>query len=234
MNTRVAMAIAAALCIANANAQTEPVAPAAHGHIRVHGEGVVVTRPDEIVISLGVETVYDQIESTKRQNAAIVVAAISGIKRNGIEDDAIRIDQLNIEPRYRDPAQRQGIVSYIGRNAFSVTVDHPAKVEPVVSAALQAGVNYLHGIDYRSSALAEHQAEARQLALQAARDKANGMASALERRAGRAVEILESTGSWSHAAGSRGWGAVGQEPGNASLGEIAVRASVTVTFELLD
>jgi uncharacterized protein YggE len=113
---------------------------------------------------------------------------------------------------------------------------------------LEAGANYVHGIDFRTTELRRHRDHARSLALQAAEEKAEAMATDMGQRIGRPLSIREDHygwwswyGSWW---GSRGGGratqnvvqSAGTAPRNlegpTSPGQLSVTARVTVSFEL--
>ncbi|WP_156454457.1 SIMPL domain-containing protein [Lampropedia cohaerens] len=207
--------------------------------IAVDGQATVQTLPDRIRVALGVETVDGDLAQSKRQNAAIVVAAMTALKQMGIAEDAIAIDGASVMPRYRDPARRQGLVTYVTRNAFTVTVAQASQVEPVVAAALQAGVNYVHAVEYGSSALAEHQDAAREQALLAAREKAARMAATLGQKLGAPLRIEEGAVHWQFHGGERyAWGAAPEaaaaDDSPDLLGKITVHAKVRVVFALQD
>jgi uncharacterized protein YggE len=113
---------------------------------------------------------------------------------------------------------------------------------------LKAGVNHVHGVDFRTTELRKHRDRARSLAIQAAREKATMMAGELGQRIGQPHSIREGHAGWWSWYG-RWWGSSwrgrmsqnviqeasgGTGGGTLAPGQIAITANVTVTFELLD
>ena len=70
----------------------------------------------------------------------------------------------------------------------------PEKVEDLVTAVLQSGVNYIHGINFQSTEFKKYREQARELALNAAKEKAEKMAGALGQLIGDPVQINEGYG----------------------------------------
>jgi uncharacterized protein YggE len=134
---------------------------------------------------------------------------------------------------------------------FAVTQRDPAAVDALISNVLATGVNHLLNVDFRTSDLKLHREQARELAVKAAHEKAQKMASAAGASVGAAMQINEDqrytyasyNSSWTGAnwGGARDMGGPSQvsaqvSSGEASevvaLGRVAVRASVNVSFEL--
>ena len=130
-----------------------------------------------------------------------------------------------------------------------ITLKDISKFEPLLSSVLEAGVNYIHGVDFRTTELRTYRDQARAMAIQAAREKAIALAKELGEEIGRPHRIDEQqTGWWSWYGGGwwgRGGGMAGaqnvmlQNVGGSSGGEstiapgqITVNAKVTTSFEL--
>jgi uncharacterized protein YggE len=138
---------------------------------------------------------------------------------------------------------------------FVVTLSDPAKVESLISQMLEVGVNHVNGVEFQTTEFKRHRESARELALKAAREKAEKMAAVLGCTIGKPLSINEGygggVGSWYYSSWS-GWGygrssggmsqnviqdtrgSGGQEPESMALGKISIRASVSVVFELKD
>lgn len=216
--------------------------------ISVNGEAVVYVKPDRILINFGVETSAPELTTAKTKNNEIVRRALTLFRESGIAEKDIQTDHLSIEPRYINNYPKSEFLGYFVRNAMVVTLNDAARIEEMVTRALGAGVNYVHGIDFQSVDLKKYREEARVLALKAAREKAEKMSAVLGQTIGRPLQI---TDNYANIFGrqSSGWGnmgganwsqnavqnmtAGGGEGGETiALGQIAVRAGVSVTFEL--
>ena len=216
--------------------------------IAVNGEATVNVQPDKIVIALGIETWDMEIMAAKQKNNEILKKTLAVIHESGIPDKEVQTDHLSIEPRYRDNYRREDFLGYFVRNTLLVTLTETEKVEGLITKALQSGMNYIHGIDFQTTEFKKYREQARELALRAAREKAEKMAGVLGLSVGSPMQISETySGSpWSYYSG---WG-YGRSSGMAqntiqnvqggpgeisetiALGKISIRAGVSVVFEL--
>jgi len=219
--------------------------------ISVNGDAVVKVQPDQIIITFGIETWDKDIMLAKQKNNDIMQKAMKVIKESGVPDKEIQTDYLSIEPRYDDSYEKKDFIGYFVRNTFVVTLSNPEKVEELVSNVLQSGVNYIHGIDFQTTEFKKYREQARELALIAAKEKAEKMASALGQSIGDPLQISEGYGGgdWWYYNSWSGWGygrsntmsqnVVQNIPSGSdnisesiALGKISIKASVSVTFEL--
>ena len=220
--------------------------------ISVTGEALVNVAPDRVIVTFGVDTRDMVLDTAKRQNDAIVKRALAAIKAMGIGDRDIQTDRLSIEQRFESPGGREVFAGFTIRNMFVVSLGDPAKVDALITAALDSGVNYLLNVEFRTTELKKYREQARELATRAAREKAEKMASALGERVGQALQIDEAgqnSGVSYYSSWSSGWGAGNRGNAGASqntvgisggetvdtvaLGKVGVRASVRVVFELI-
>ncbi len=147
--------------------------------------------------------------------------------------------------------RKDDFIGYFVRNAVVVTLADVSKVEEVITQTLQAGVNYIHGIDFQTTELRKYREQARELALKAAKEKADKMATVLGESVGKPIQINELSGGspwWYWSSWSRwGWGrsqgmsqynvqadrdGSGEITDSIALGKLTIKANVSVTFEL--
>jgi uncharacterized protein YggE len=251
MKATVLAAVLAVLASGLVRAQDMQVCEA-RPKITVNGEAMVNVAPDKIVITFGIETSDNDIGAAKQKNTDILVKAVAAARECGVPEKEIQTDYLSIQPRWRNEYAREGFLGYFVRNTFVVTLTEPSKVEDLVTRVLQAGVNYIHGIDFQTTELKKYREQARELALEAAREKADKMAAVLGQSVGSPIQINESYGGspWWYYSSWSGWGYGGRSSGMSqnvvqdvqggrgegsetiALGKISIRAGVAVTFEL--
>lgn len=239
--TGLGLALCAALLVAGtANAQEDR-------RITVTGEADVRVVPDEVVLTLGVETDDLDLSTAKAENDARVSRVIEAAQNAGLPENLIRTDYLGIEPRWDFDGRERYFLGYWVRRSVSLTLRDIDAFEGLLSAVLEAGANYVHGIHFRTTELRSHRDQARSLALQAAREKAEMMAQELGHTVGGTVLIREDRSSWWSSYGGW-WGggrggfmsqnvvqnapAGGGTEGVTAPGQISVIAHVTVTFDL--
>ncbi len=216
--------------------------------ITVFGEAEVKVVPDEVILTLGVETLDKDINVAKKMNDEIVKKVLGLAKEFSIDPGSVKTDYLNVEPAYENYT-RKNFVGFYVRKTIVFSLKSLSKFDDLLSRALESGANYVHGIQFRTTELRKYRDQARADALKAARDKAMAMAKELDQRIGQPKTIQETyggSGYW----GDGGWGprwGNAYQPQNAltlngrlsdtpevsfSPGKISVSAKVTVTFEL--
>jgi uncharacterized protein YggE len=222
-----------------------------HRLVTVTGDAEVRVVPDEVIITLGVETWNKDLDVAKEENDAIVARVLTLAEKYGIAPEHVQTDYVSIEPRYRNGYyEASDFIGYFVHKTVVVTLRDLAKFENLLADALSAGVNYVHGIQFRTTELRKHRDEARALAIQAAREKAQSLAQELSQSVGDPTLIEEvQSGWWSGYNawwGSRWGGAMSQNviqemeagaytgEGSVAPGQISVNARVSVTFELTD
>lgn len=215
--------------------------------VTVTGEAEVRVAPDEVVLTLGVETWDKDLTAAKRANDAVITRVLGLAEESGIESRQVQTDYLNIEPRYDDYYDRRQFPGYFVRKTMVVTLGDLNLFEEFLSRALEMGVTHVHGIEFRTTELRKYRDEARALAVRAAQEKATALCSELGQQVGRPTQITEQysrwwspySSWWGYGSGSSmmqnvvvqaGEGAAYE--GSMAPGQITVTASVSVTFEM--
>lgn len=217
--------------------------------ITVTGDAVVRVVPNEIILTLGVETWDSILPVAKSQNDERVMKILKVAVDFGIPAKAVQTDYISVEPRYRYEYEKSSFVGYFVRKTIVITLTDPDKFEGFLSSVLTAGASHVHGIQFRTTDLRKYRDEARSLAIRAAREKAVAMAKELDQKIGLPYRIQEEpTGWWSwYNYGWWGSSTMGNMSQNVvqnasqsaptledsiALGQITVEARVTVTFEM--
>lgn len=219
--------------------------------IAVSGEAEVRVVPDEVILTLGIETWDKNMETARVANDAIVKRVLALTGEMGIEGQRVQTDYVSIEPRYRmGYYEESDFIGFFVHKNIVITLRDLSKFEDLLARALDAGVNYVHGIEFRTTELRRHRDEARALAIEASREKAVALAGELGQGVGDPLLIQEVQVSWwsgyNYWWGSRWSGGMSQntiqEIGGVSAladssvapGQIGVSARVSVTFEITD
>jgi hypothetical protein len=216
--------------------------------ITVTGDAEVRVVPDEVILTLGVETWNKDVDVAKRQNDKRVQQVLDLAKEYGIESKHIQTEHISIEPRYEENWEKRGFIGFFVRKTVVITLKDVSKFEGLLTSVLGSGANYVHGIQFRTTELRKHKDQARALAVRAAQEKAEAMAGELGEQIGKPQSIREDQiGWWSGYGGWWGarWGGmmaqnvvqnIGAGPmesdGSLAPGQISINARVTTTFEL--
>jgi uncharacterized protein YggE len=215
--------------------------------ITVTGDAEVRVVPDEVILTLGVETWNKDLNLAKQDNDRRVQRILQLAKTFGIESKHIQTDFISIEPRYEDQWEHRNFIGYFVRKTVVITLRDPSRFEALLSAALEAGADYVLGIEFRTTELRKYRDQARELAIKAAQEKATDLASALGQKVGKPYSIREDQVGWWSSYNSF-WGArggrmmtqnvmqtaVGPSAPESTIapGQIVVNARVTASFEL--
>jgi uncharacterized protein len=213
------------------------------------GDAQVRVVPDEVVITLGVGTQDPRLGVAKSLNDDIVRRVVDRLQESGVAADHIQTEYIGISPTYDYPSYSlPRLKGYSVQKTIVVTLSDLSKFEDLLAAMLEAGANYVHNVEFRTTELRRYKDQARTLAIQAAREKATALAGELGQGLGEPQTITEeqsSSRSWY----GFGWGSssgqsmsqnVVVESGSSILeegatiapGQITVNARVSVTFAL--
>ena len=205
--------------------------------ITVVGEGEVTAEPDQATITLGVQLFDESARSAASELRSRMESVIDAIRTLGIPERRIQTTNYSIffERDYQTPLSgaQEGRPAGIYRveNTVRVVIDDVSAAAGVVEAAIEAGANQMYGISFSLADPGTLDAQARELAMADARQRARTLAAAEGLDVGRAVEISEVVGG---GAGPQLSGAVmGRGAGGpVEPGSTRYTARVQVTYEL--
>ena len=144
--------------------------------ITVTGDADVKVVPDEVILTLGVETWNEDLDVAKKDNDQRIKNTLSMTKKFDILPKHVQTDYISIDPTYKSHVDERIIIGYSVRKTIVITLRDIAKFEDVLSSALKSGVNRVQGIQFRTTELRRHRDRARALAIKAAREKAVALA----------------------------------------------------------
>lgn len=165
------------------------------GELAVVGEGQVEIVPNLATTDLGI-TVTNAKTVTEAQNQINevnnkIVASVTSI---GVKKEDIKTSNYSIAPNYdyqKNPAGT--IVGYNGNVTVTVKVRDTAKLPQVLEAATKAGANQIINTSYSVEKPEVYREQAREKAIQNAREQAEKLATSLGIRLGKIVNIVETT-----------------------------------------
>ncbi len=243
-----ALAITPALRAASAT-QPQPAAESCDAARSVHvtGTAVVNVIPDRALVRLGVQSNASSIDAVENANSAAIQKVIKAVIARGVEAKDISTDIYVIEPVYEN-YDSLFIKGYRITNEVAVTLRDVKQTSGVISAALKAGANQVNNVEFYTSELRKYRDQARDLAVTAANEKAQALASAAGADTGCVLTINENTWSYyngwwygrnqnlwtqntvQNAPSGEGAAPTGDEP--ISLGQISVKAEVSIAYSL--
>jgi uncharacterized protein len=161
--------------------------------VSVSATGSVVAVPDTAYITAGVLTEGDTAREALSRNNATTAKLIDGLKAAGIAAKDIQTSQLNVSPRYTQAKEgRPATVSgYTVSNQVRVTVRDVKRLGEILDQAITLGANQMHGIAFEVSTAEQLKDDARKLAMQNARRRADLYATAAGAQLGPVLRISE-------------------------------------------
>jgi uncharacterized protein YggE len=214
----------------------------------VTGDAEVRAVPNEVILTLGIETWDEDLAVAKDQNDERTKRVLGLAREYGLESRHVRTEHISIEPRYHDGYEKRDFLGFFVRKTIVLTLRDLTQFEGLLTDALGNGVTHVHGVQFRTTELRAHKDTARALAVQAAREKALALAGELGQGIGEPQSISEDRSGWWSGYGAwwgPRWGSAmtqnviqnaeaGPWVADSSLapGQIAVNARVTVSFEL--
>ncbi len=155
---------------------TEEAAPNA---ISAMGEGRVYAKPDMAQITLGVETRAPTAKEAASQNSEAMNRVMGALSEFGISPEDIQtVDySIYVEIDYEKEGEAR-IIGYVARNMVLVKMRDLEKVGDLLDAATAAGVNNIYGINFTIEDPRPVQEQARKMAVEDGRKKAQQLAEA--------------------------------------------------------
>jgi uncharacterized protein YggE len=158
----------------------------------VNGTATIKAKPDEAVISLGVQTQANTAQSALADNATKMTALIAALTNEGIAKDDIATSYVSIYPTYGNNGM--DITGYQAVNQVDVTVRDVSKVGGVIDDSVRAGANLSNGITFQLSDQNQGVDQALADAVANARSKAETLAGAGNAQLGEVLSIQEGSG----------------------------------------
>lgn len=218
--------------------------------VSVSGAAVINVTPDRALIQLGVQSNGSTPDATRAENQQSIQKIISAMRALGIDAKDIATDHYIVYPIYENyDAMR--IRGYRIDNTVSITLRKIDLADDAIINALKVGANEVQNVQFYTSELRKYRDEARDLATKAAREKAQALAAAAGSQTGCVVSISENIwsqyyGTWrggrettmwaqnviQNAAPAAASSQTQSDDSPISLGQIAVRAEVSVSYSL--
>src|ERR1700742_1809360 len=203
--------------------------------VRVAGTAEVKVVPDRAVIEIGVEKQNSSASAAKHAEDAAARQILASLRSNGINEKDIQTTYLSLRPE-SNYVKKVKVNYFVAQQTMTITVRDLAKLDSLLEALIKAGVNRIDSISYETSDLRKYRDQARELAVKAAREKAEALAGALGQGIGRGQTVEEPADTFfqSYTANSYAFvgGATKMKGPSIAAGQKTISATITVAFEL--
>lgn len=161
----------------------------------VSGDGEVTTTPDKAVISVGISTSENTVTLAQDKGNKVIALMTSDLKKLGINAGDLKTSNYNLYPNYDYRSGSQKIIGYNLSVNLEVTIKDFNKINDVIDTATKDGANQVGGVTFALSDDKRRQIEdeARTLAINRAKDKANSLARIAGIRLGKIINVTENT-----------------------------------------
>jgi uncharacterized protein YggE len=222
---------AAAPARAQASAPLTPSEPV----VSVSGEGLVQATPDRAWISVSAESRAPSPREAQRRTAELMRPVLEALRGAKIPDEAVRTTGYDLQQEFDFTNGKRVPRGYVARNSIEVRVDDVGRVGELLEAVVNQGATSVSGLRFDVKDQGKLEREAVRRAVTNARLKAEAAASGAGRTLDRLVRIEESGIAQPPTPMPFARAVVADAGGGAppvSVGQIEVRAHVTVTFSL--
>ncbi len=172
--------------------------------ISVTGIARLDVEPDEASVTFTFSSTDKKVSKAHASMKERTDQFTAALKEIGIPKEDIVFGYSSYNPDYvYEEGKPEKVVSFTASTTLSVKTKDFSKIPAIVDAGVASSLMSLGGIEFYSTKLPEHKKTVRDMAIKAARDKAEQIARGLDIKLGKAVNVSE--GAWSSSA-SRGHG----------------------------
>lgn len=228
--------------------------------IEVTGKAEIAVEPDLATISVDFTKLDKDLNAARKANEEGVAAMLRIAAKYALPSGDVRTNNISVSMKYLSIRDRQkpvydedgdevGVREFQGyevSRSVTIKLKRLEIFEELFNDILATKPTRIDDVKFETSRLIELRANAREMAMKAALDKARSMTSAIGQTVGKAIKITEGTSSDRYFANSNGMAnatnvassspitsvVTSSKFGTFSVGSISVEASVTVVFEL--
>ncbi|MFZ4435000.1 MAG: SIMPL domain-containing protein [Flavobacterium psychrophilum] len=156
--------------------------------VTVMGEGKIKIVPDQVVISLSIETKGTETKAVKEQNDAKTAAVLKGIKKWGLAPADVQTQRVSLQPSYDYETKK----TFIHANqSISLLLRDLSKYDGLMTDMVTAGITNISSVVFQSSQQVKLQSSVRKLAMQNAVEKAQDYLSVVGQKVGKVQSISD-------------------------------------------
>jgi uncharacterized protein YggE len=190
--------------------------------ISVTGIARLDVEPDEASVTFTFTSTDKKVSKAHALTKERTDQFTAALKEIGVSKENIVFGTSSYSPDYvYAEGKPERIVTFTTSTTLIVKTREFSRIPAIVDAGVDSKLTSLGGIEFYSTRLPEHKKTVRDMAIKAAREKAEQIAKGLDIKLGKAVNVSE--GAW-HASAGRGYG--GYHGWYAPLENVAQQVSV--------
>lgn len=201
--------------------------------IRVSGTGTVHGAPDTATFTVGINTLSEDVSEATSESNEVAQAIIDALVNAGVSESDIRTSSFNVhrEDRRNDAGEQQEPL-YRVINSMTVTVRDTDSAGDLLALALESGANQVNNLQFTLSNADELRSEARALAVQDARERAEQLAELAGVELGAPIFIEEFQGGGVPMSARQNFAFAEAASVPIEAGELSVSVDVHVVFAI--
>ncbi len=211
--------------------------------IKVTGTAEIQVVPDTATFSFAVSKKNKSVAVAKKENDETIMKVTDLAKRFNIPATDVKTDYIRVSEATKrvkipnsDDDYEEVFDGYRVNRSLVIKLRDMSKFESFLTALIDAGVNDVDNVVFSSSEIRKYKDQARAQAIQAAKEKAQDIASSINQSIGKAVSIEEKDidGYVSPYANrtSNNFSTAENLTENAAVGAISIKAQVEAEFIL--
>lgn len=158
--------------------------------VNVAGEGKIKIVPDQVAITIAVESKGNNSAEVKKENDTKIDAVLKSIKKFAIAKEDFQTTRVALYPNYDYEKKKQ---TYTATQTVEILLRDLSKYDALMSELTTTGVNRIDNVEFKSSKFQQLQSDARKLAVKDAKAKAEDFATGLGQKIGKAVSISDNS-----------------------------------------
>lgn len=208
----------------------------------VSGDAIIRIAPNQVIMDLGVMSRGKDLVKTKVDNSLKIKNAIEYCVSHGILRKYIQTDFVNINPHYSYDKDIE-IDYYSVYQGVSIVIEDISKYEKMLTDLLVIGINKINNIRFRTTELKKYRFKVRKMAIEAAKEKAEFLTKEVGMELGKILNVSERIDNIRKSFNVNNYSNVitnsiqntgyNEESGSLVLGMISIKATVTLTYEIL-
>jgi uncharacterized protein YggE len=139
--------------------------------VKVFGSAVLRVEPDVAALQFAVSRQAKNPRDAFKETHTAVKALRAYLAKTGTAGD-VAASRVTLSRTFEYINGRQQPTGYSARVAFNVILSDLAQMEELLAGVVDAGANEIDAVEFRTTRLKEHRAEARRRAVAAGREKA--------------------------------------------------------------
>src|SRR6476660_7836535 len=174
--------------VALSSAQIQEIKPTPQ--ISAAGEGKVKAVPDQAFISVSVDTKGNNAADVKKQNDETVERVIQAIRKHNLPKEDVQTKRISLNPVYDYEKKKY---NYNATQTIEILLKDLNKYDALMESLVDAGINRISNVEFRSSKIEQYKTEARKQAMLEAKKKADDYLSVIGQKVGKALNISDNT-----------------------------------------